>query len=228
MQDSATNSTTSNWKNSIVSFLLICFVRFYALFIRIEVRDKQGLFKSNEEKDSVIFALWHDRLLLLALTLVKYKIAPNRLVALASSSKAGIVASNLFTRLNMPSIHISKRYRGQLVALKEMQKQLSKQTNALITPDGSNGPAFVVKPGLIRLAKASNKNILPINIYASNVWRLKNIWDHHVIPKPFSRVLVEISTEVSPQELDANHKALSEQQSYIGKKIINDIAIPNE
>jgi lysophospholipid acyltransferase (LPLAT)-like uncharacterized protein len=56
-----------------------------------------------------------------------------------------------------------------------------------ITPDGSRGPLYEIKPGLVLLAQLSRRPIIPLSFAYSNAWRLRT-WDRFFIPKPFSRV----------------------------------------
>ena len=54
-------------------------------------------------------------------------------------------------------------------------------------PDGSRGPCYEIKPGLVLLAQLSGRAILPLSFEYSSAWRLKS-WDRFFIPKPFSTV----------------------------------------
>jgi len=60
-----------------------------------------------------------------------------------------------------------------------------------ITPDGPDGPAYVIKPGVAFIAQKAGAYILPIGAYARHGYRL-NRWDRYVIPYPFSRMSIEI------------------------------------
>jgi lysophospholipid acyltransferase (LPLAT)-like uncharacterized protein len=56
-----------------------------------------------------------------------------------------------------------------------------------ITPDGPDGPSFVIKPGLTFIAKKANAVILPCGGYARHAYIVPR-WDRYVIPYPFSRI----------------------------------------
>lgn len=56
-----------------------------------------------------------------------------------------------------------------------------------ITPDGPEGPSYVIKPGLTFIAKKANAVILPCGGYARHAYIVPR-WDRYVVPYPFSRV----------------------------------------
>ena len=56
-------------------------------------------------------------------------------------------------------------------------------------PDGPRGPAEVVKPGIVGLARLSGAAIVPVAVGASSEWRLGS-WDGFRIPRPFARCVV--------------------------------------
>jgi len=86
-------------------------------------------------------------------------------------------------------------------------------------------PLHEVKSGLVQLAKTTDKNIHVVDIYASSVWRIRT-WDSHIIPKPFSRVVLEISTTIPPVAAKADKQALKDQQALLNQKITRDTSIP--
>ena len=53
--------------------------------------------------------------------------------------------------------------------------------------DGPQGPAGVIKNGLIRIAHAADAVIVPFYVFADRAWYFKS-WDRFMLPKPFSRV----------------------------------------
>jgi len=67
----------------------------------------------------------------------------------------------------------------------------------VVTPDGPFGPARVVKPGALIVARESQ---LPIQPWAASVRpaiRLTGRWDRQLVPLPFSRIRVSAGTPVT-------------------------------
>ncbi|HOD28539.1 MAG TPA: hypothetical protein PKH03_04940 [Syntrophales bacterium] len=53
--------------------------------------------------------------------------------------------------------------------------------------DGSRGPAGVVRPGAVRIARETDAAVVPFYTTAEHAWYFRS-WDRFMIPKPFSRV----------------------------------------
>lgn len=67
----------------------------------------------------------------------------------------------------------------------------------VVTPDGPFGPARMVKPGALIVARESG---LPIQPWAASVRpavRLTGRWDRQIVPLPFSRIRVSAGAAVS-------------------------------
>ena len=56
-----------------------------------------------------------------------------------------------------------------------------------VVPDGPRGPRYVVKAGVIHLARATGAPIFPVT-YAATRQRQLRSWDRLIIPLPFARV----------------------------------------
>ena len=70
-------------------------------------------------------------------------------------------------------------------------KSISSGDNFLIHPDGPEGPAYVVKPGLTFIAKKTGATILPLGCYCRNAYHVPR-WDRYTYPFPFSRIQVHV------------------------------------
>ena len=85
--------------------------------------------------------------------------------------------------------------------------------------DGPRGPSGVVKPGVIRLAHATNAVIVPFYVFAENSWHF-NSWDKFLLPKPFSKVGLRFDKMIHLKK--TKDKNLFEKQ----RKQLEDIMIP--
>lgn len=79
--------------------------------------------------------------------------------------------------------------RGGMGAMKELAGVLKRGGDIAVAVDGPRGPAEVVKPGVILLAKRTGAPICPVGASIDRCWQV-NSWDRYRIPKPFSRALV--------------------------------------
>jgi lysophospholipid acyltransferase (LPLAT)-like uncharacterized protein len=57
-----------------------------------------------------------------------------------------------------------------------------------VVPDGPRGPRYVVKAGVIHLARATGAPIFPVTYGVNRKRQLRN-WDRLVIPLPFARAV---------------------------------------
>ena len=69
--------------------------------------------------------------------------------------------------------------------------------------DGPTGPAQMVKAGLIAMAQRTGAAICPVYLVYEKCWIFSS-WDRFMVPKPFSRVLIHFSENLTspPPYLD--------------------------
>ena len=79
--------------------------------------------------------------------------------------------------------------------LATLVRRVKQGRDCYITPDGPDGPAYVIKPGVAFIAQKAKVPILPLGAYARNGYRV-NRWDRYTIPYPFSRVSVAIGEPI--------------------------------
>ena len=73
--------------------------------------------------------------------------------------------------------------------MRELARVIKNGSDVGITPDGSLGPCYEVKPGALLLAKISKSPILLLSFRFHRALRLSS-WDSFYVPLPFSRVSV--------------------------------------
>lgn len=131
----------------------------------------------------VLFALWHGRMFL--------PINAHRfqgIVTMASQSADGGIITGWLENNGYEVVRGSTS-RGGSEALRRMVRHVRAGRNVALTVDGPKGPARVVQPGVVRLARLTGAWILPITF--SSAWPIfLKSWDRHLIPKPFSRNFV--------------------------------------
>lgn len=133
-----------------------------------------------------ICAFWHSRALL---TPFIFKIeGGKRVLVMVSRSEDGIFTARALKLFGIECAFGSST-RGGKEALADMKLKHKSENIALaITPDGPLGPAEVMKPGVIALAKETGLGIYPLSYYAKRVTRLKS-WDRFVIVHPFNTIV---------------------------------------
>ena len=155
-------------------------IRFVHMTMRIETEARPDWDAMNDEKRGVIFAFWHNRLLLMP-----YISRGRQAAVLISQHRDGELISRTMSFFGFSSVRGSST-RGGGAALRRMPKLLRKGTDVAITPDGPRGPRYQVQPGAVYLARLSGCPVYPVT-FASDRFRSFNSWDRFQVPKLFSR-----------------------------------------
>ena len=98
--------------------------------------------------------------------------------------------------------------RGGSQALREMVRQVRSGRHAALTVDGPRGPARVVQPGVVQLARLTGAWILPITSSSSKP-RFLASWDRYLLPGPFSRSVVAYGEPFAIPEAMSESAALT-------------------
>jgi lysophospholipid acyltransferase (LPLAT)-like uncharacterized protein len=170
------------WKARVVSFCVAWFIRLYSLTLRIRIDDRAGIYTLD---GPVIWAFWHNRLLLLPVIYRRWA-RHRKLCVLTSPSRDGAVLAGIVKRFGIGSVRGSSNKRAAQ-SLVECRRRLLAGWDLGVTPDGPRGPVYVAAPGVIQLARLTGRPLMPVQVEYSRKWRLKS-WDRFQIPRPFSRV----------------------------------------
>ncbi len=180
----------------------------------------QGASKRANPVDcqSYILAIWHQNLFagILAQT-------GRRHVVIVSRSRDGDPVTFLCHRLgHLVSRGSSKkgtRDKGGKQAKDEMIEILRTGIPGAITVDGPSGPAHVVKPGIIEMARATGLPIVPYLPLPRRYWSLGS-WDAFRVPKPFTKIDVHYGEPVHVPQ-DTPFEAFAGFQQTIADALID-------
>jgi lysophospholipid acyltransferase (LPLAT)-like uncharacterized protein len=165
-------------------------LRLWRTTIRVESRN--GGFR----KPPFVAAFWHGRVI------------PNMMdnydcgcVTMASRSNDGALAAGIVDQLGLIPTRGSTLRSGRQ-ALEEMEEKVrgGEAPFAALTVDGPRGPWRRVKVGAVTLARRLQVPILPMTSSCRRAWVLRS-WDHMVLPKPFTKVVVAYGEPWSPERL---------------------------
>jgi lysophospholipid acyltransferase (LPLAT)-like uncharacterized protein len=206
-----------NWLSpakKLFAKLITVFLKIWTRTLRIEIDEKSlQLLKIYRHRPKVC-ALWHNRLFIAAHLFQKY-FHGIKMYGLISPSRDGAWLSEIYRNMGIHAIRGSTQ-RGGHSAFMEMVDAIKEGHTVTITPDGPRGPRYLVKPGIITLAKETHVPILIGSIRIHNAWRF-NSWDRFYLPKPFSRISLACHVML-PQ----NYIALNDKQF---QKLIQSILI---
>jgi lysophospholipid acyltransferase (LPLAT)-like uncharacterized protein len=134
-----------------------------------------------------IMAFWHGRILA-----ATYFFRRRGIVVITSENFDGEWIAGIIERFGYGTARGSTS-RGGRKALRQLVRDMRAGSPAAFTVDGPRGPARIVQPGAVWLARATGNPVLPFHIEARRYWTLAS-WDRTQIPKPFSTVAVVIDT----------------------------------
>lgn len=201
-------------RNKIVQILGSTLINILIGSLRIQRLNIQNLYEAKRKYGTVIYALWHNRLLVLS-----YAHRFENIHILVSKHKDGEYIALACSRLGYKAVRGSTK-RGGMRAMKELI-DVASQYDIGITPDGPHGPKEKVQDGILYLAYKTGKPIIPALCNAKRKWVLSS-WDNFIIPKFFSPVKIIYGKPIfvaSKEEIDYKKELLRKSLIDLGKKI---------
>jgi hypothetical protein len=129
------------------------------------------------------------------------------MVVMVSQNFDGEYISRIIHRHGYATARGSSSRRASRV-LVEMVRTLRKGLEAAVTPDGPRGPKFLVKPGVVQLARLSGASILCFHIVPRGSWLFRKSWDQTEVPKPFARTAIFIAPPIEvPRDIHDDEQA---------------------
>jgi hypothetical protein len=171
-----------SWPARLLIALGFGIYRLWARTLRLRIEDPHDVIGFVREQP-VIFAIWHNRLLMLP-RVFDPSFPTRQSYGLISASRDGDRIANWIERSGYGTIRGSSSRKGA-AALRQLMDTLAANGNVLFTPDGPRGPVYQVSQGVVFVAQKSGAPIVPIHMEYSSCWRMKS-WDRFVVPKPFA------------------------------------------
>ncbi len=170
-----------------IFFLLI---KLIGRTVRWQVEGWENWEAASSDGQIPIYTFWHNRVFL-----ATYFWRNRRIVVMTSQSFDGEYIARFIQRFGYGAARGSST-RGGTGAVVEMVRLMRAGCPTAFTIDGPKGPRYVAKMGAVLLAKKTGHPILPFTITAKSFWTAKKSWDHSQVPKPFTRVRVDIAPPI--------------------------------
>lgn len=184
------------WHQRVLLALLALFMRLWGRTLRYHWgTDVQSMMDGETPPAVVIF--WHNRLFAGIIFYLRY-FRKRRLATLISASKDGAWLAGFVKKLGVRPVRGSRFNRGAQ-ALRDMITANKEGFDIGVSPDGSRGPLYDMKPGALKVALKTGAPIILLSLNHSAAWRL-NSWDRFYIPHPFSKIEVRMDV-VTPDEV---------------------------
>ncbi len=166
---------------SVAPFFISGALRLLARTVRIRYVDADELFARWQRGEQLIVAFWHNRVVMMPIAHRSRKVC-----IMSSQSRDGEIATRALARWGIRSVRGSAT-RGGAGSFLQMVRAYRDGYDLAVVPDGPRGPRYVVKPGIIHLARATGAPIFPVSYAATRRCQLRS-WDRLIIPLPFARV----------------------------------------
>lgn len=190
---------------NLAGFLIANYIRLIRLTMSTKIVGFDNFEAANQEgNQSVIFCLWHGRLLMMPTLVPK----THKLNVLASRHTDGQLLSSIQKNFNIGTIAGSTS-KGGSTAIREILRAVEHKELIGITPDGPRGPARKVGGLSIEIAKKLDIPIIPVTFSCSR-YKTVQSWDSLMIPKLFSKGIFIMGEAKKFESAEALENALNQ------------------
>ncbi len=160
---------------------------------RVHVTGRENILEALDSKRPVIVTSWHGTAYMVISCLHQIVDTSSFAVIMPNDWRGGTLAV-LTRRIGAVPMLLNLFEDPTLGAGREIAKLvrwIASGGNAIIAPDGPDGPAYTPKPGVTYIARKAQAIIVPLGGFCRNAYRL-NRWDQYVLPLPFSKVAIHV------------------------------------
>lgn len=186
--------------NSIFTSIIFFLLDLYTKSLRVQIEGVEKIHQHLENGGRIIFSSWHQRLFGGFFIPRVFKWTPCIMI---SQSRDGDFISKVVSHIGWIPVRGSSS-RGGRQALRAMIQGIAENPIGCHIVDGPTGPPRIIKPGLFALARGADAVICLGIVSYEKAW-VANSWDHFMVPKPFSRILVRFGSTFSvPKKMSAD------------------------
>ncbi|MCA9933477.1 MAG: DUF374 domain-containing protein [Anaerolineales bacterium] len=164
---------------------------------RTQVSGLQNLEAAKASGKPLIFSAWHGMTMMLVGKISEFFNTDNIVLLMPDDWRGESleVFANKMGAHPFPMNLEETASVGTARQLVSLVREVKNGKHCYITPDGPDGPAYMIKPGIAYIAQKARALILPFGAYARNGYRL-NRWDTYTIPYPFSRISIHVGKPI--------------------------------
>ncbi len=162
-------------------------------FSRFQVSGLENLAAAQASGKPLIFSAWHGMTMMLVGKISEW-FDTSRIVLLMPDDWRGESLKVFAQKMGAQPYPMNLEQRDNMATarhLVNLVRRVKAGMHCYITPDGPDGPGYVIKPGVAFIAQKAQGLILPFGAYARDGYRLPR-WDTYVLPYPFSRISIQI------------------------------------
>ena len=184
-------------------------IRILGPTIRFAVSWEDGAPKSLAERP-FIYSFWHN-----CMIPAMYWCRDLNVRVMSSDSFDGEYTGRIMQKFGFVKVRGSSS-KGAVRALLGMRREIEQGWTAAFTIDGPKGPRYVAKPGPVVLSRSTGAPMVVFHIALDRAWVLST-WDGAMIPKPFCRALMRISTKIPVPPDGGDEQYLAQLQTALDR-----------
>lgn len=188
---------TTPWIRRAQGSILATAARLMQRTARFQVDGLERWQAAQASSQPVILAAWHGMTMMLAgFFLQQYDMS--KLVLMMPDDWRGEALSVFAQKVGAHPFPMNLKGDDTLAAARtfaQLVRLVKQGKDCYMTPDGPDGPAYVIKPGVAYLAQKTQALLLPIGAYTRGGYSLRR-WDTYVVPYPFARISLVIGAPV--------------------------------
>ena len=151
----------------------------------------------RETSGRAIAALWHDEVFFVAWFFGKHRVD-----TLASRGDSGEIITRVLKLCGFRVFRggsTSGKRRGSGAVLRDMVEHMQRESGVIygITTDGSHGPLYRMKPGVVVLSASTETPIFVEKTWCRRYLRLPS-WDRMLLPLPFNHIVIACAGPLHP------------------------------
>lgn len=214
---------TASLKNRAAALLICSLVRILGRSCRLSyAQGGDRIAALGPDSEPLILCFWHNRLFYMA-SFFKTQLLNHgfRMSVLVSKSRDGELGTMLGESFGSNIVRGSSGKQGAS-GFKALYRALADDRRSVVLlPDGSKGPVYEAKAGVVALARLTGSPIVPMSYWADRFWRLRS-WDRMIVPKPFARVAVAVgepiwvARDLTEEELEAKRIEVQNALDEVG------------
>jgi hypothetical protein len=191
-------------------------LRLWWSMYRFELEEPDAILELGRTQLPAVFAVWHEGLLTVCWYVSRLLKRGVKATFLISPSVDGEIGVRILAQFGSRAVRGSARRSGAAALRRLHRAIIEDRQSPFITLDGSKGPRRYCKPGAIAVARMAGVPIVPIGVAARRSWRTPT-WDRHLIPRPFSKVLITVGEPItvprklSDDELEIQRRDLEDE-----------------
>lgn len=204
-----------NWRERLAGNALHWLSQALRRTARYQVEGWENLNVAQARGGPIIYVAWHGMTMLLA-PFFQQHLDLSRLAIIMPDDWRGASLSVWAQRLGAKAYRLHLEGDATMASARRLAlvvRHLRAGQDCYITPDGPDGPAYVVKAGATYLSQKTGAWLVPLGAYTRSGYHLRR-WDQYMVPRPFCRVSLVVGppmTVTAVDDLAAINERLTDQ-----------------